>query len=60
MLNIVITVAVAQITNAGHSAHNEIIDGYVFHDLIHLDTFFQPYSKNCPFNLGIRREIKLA
>ena len=41
MLNIVITVAVAQITNAGHSAHNEIIDQYVlFHDFIHLDTFY--------------------
>ena len=52
MLNIVITVAAAQITNAGHSAHNEIIDQYVFHDIIHLDTFnYIPNSKNCSFNL---------
>jgi hypothetical protein len=38
MLNIVITVAVAQITNTGHSVHNEIID--LYDDLIPLDTFY--------------------
>ena len=42
MLNIVITVAVAQITNAGHSVHNEIIDQYIPRSNLFGYILFQP------------------